>query len=51
MIVDNYWKPGATDRERSPREHGKWVSRPHGLRARDNRSRERRAWTAEQRSI
>lgn len=38
------WKPGASDRERSNREHGKWVSRPHGYRARDTRSRDRRSW-------
>ena len=47
MIVDKGWKPGASDRERSNREHGVWVSRPYGLRARENRAREARAWRAE----
>ena len=37
------WKPGASRRERSHSEHGVWVSRPHGMRARDTRSRDRRA--------
>lgn len=44
MTVDSHWKPGASDRERSNREHGVWVTRPHGLRARETRSRDRRAW-------
>lgn len=48
MVVDKGWKPGASDRERSNREHGVWVSRPHGLRARENRSADKRAWRAEQ---
>jgi hypothetical protein len=49
MQVDTNWKPGASDRERSAREHGSWVVRPHGTRARDNRSREARSWQAEAR--
>jgi hypothetical protein len=48
MQVDKGWKPGASDRERSNREHGVWVIRPHGLRARETRSRDRRAWRADQ---
>lgn len=44
MIIDRSWKPGASDRERSAREHGKWVSRPHGLRARDTRGHDKQAW-------
>jgi len=47
MTVDRSWKPGASDRERSNREHGKWVIRPQGKRARDNRAREARAWKKE----
>ena len=43
MLVDRRWKPGASRRERSPREHGVWVSRPHGLRARETRSADRAA--------
>jgi len=49
MQVETGWKPGASDRERSSREHGTWVIRPHGTRARDNRSREARDWQAEAR--
>ena len=48
MQVDKGWKPGASYRERSNREHGVWVIRPHGLRARETRSRDRRAWRADQ---
>jgi hypothetical protein len=48
MQVDKGWKPGASDRERSNREHGVWVSRPYGLRARETRARDARAWRADQ---
>lgn len=48
MTVDRSWKPGASDRERSASEHGKWVVRPHGLRARDNRASEKRSWQKEE---
>ena len=37
------WKPGASRRERSASEHGKWVSRPYGLRARETRARDKQA--------
>lgn len=47
MIVDKGWKPGASDRERSNREHGVWVSRPYGLRARETRAADARAWRTE----
>lgn len=43
MKVDARWKPGASDRERSAREHGSWVIRPHGMRARDTRAADRRS--------
>jgi hypothetical protein len=45
--VDTSWKPGASDRERSNREHGFWVSRPYGLRARETRAADTRAWRAD----
>lgn len=48
MVVERGWKPGASDRERSSREHGKWVSRPPGFRARDLRGREKAAWRKDQ---
>jgi hypothetical protein len=48
MQVDSRWKPGASDRERSHSEHGTWVIRPHGLRARENRPADTRAWRADQ---
>jgi hypothetical protein len=38
------WKPGASRRERSSREHGKWVTRPYGLRARDTRTTDKHIW-------
>jgi len=44
MIVDTRWKPGASDRERSHSEHGVWVSRPHGTKARETRARDNRTW-------
>jgi hypothetical protein len=37
------WKPGASRRERSASEHGKWVSRPYGTKARETRAREKQA--------
>lgn len=40
MTVDTHWKPGARDAH----EHGKWVTRPHGLRTRETRTRDKRAW-------
>jgi hypothetical protein len=48
MIVDKGWKPGASDRERSHSEHGKWVSRPYGTKARETRATDARAWRADQ---
>lgn len=40
------WKPGASRRERSNREHGVWVIRPYGTKTRENRSRDKRTWKA-----
>jgi hypothetical protein len=37
------WKPGASRRERSASEHGKWVSRPYGTKARETRARDKQA--------
>jgi hypothetical protein len=37
------WKPGASRRERSHSEHGKWVIRPYGTKARETRAREKQA--------
>lgn len=48
MQVEKGWKPGASDRERSASEHGKWVIRPYGTKARENRARDRRTWRTEQ---
>lgn len=48
MTTDTRYKPGASRRERSAREHGKWVSRPYGTKARERRSRERRDWRRDQ---
>lgn len=50
MTTEKGWKPGASDRERSVMEHGKWVVRPHGKRARDNRARDKQAWRREVRA-
>jgi hypothetical protein len=47
MTVATRWKPGASRRERSNREHGFWVSRPHGLRARETRTHDNAAWRKE----
>jgi hypothetical protein len=44
MTTTTRWKPGASRRERSPREHGKWVSRPYGTKARETRGQDRAAW-------
>lgn len=38
------WKPGASRRERSHSEHGVWVSRPYGTKARETRSHDKAAW-------
>ena len=38
------WKPGASRRERSASEHGKWVVRPYGTKARETRRRDKQAW-------
>jgi hypothetical protein len=43
MEIVRRWKPGASRRERSHSEHGTWVSRPYGLRARETRGRDRAA--------
>lgn len=48
MTTDTRYKPGASRRERSNREHGKWVSRPYGTKARETRSTDKRNWTAEE---
>lgn len=42
------WKPGASRRERSAREHGAWVSRPHGTKARETRARDKASCRKEQ---
>jgi len=41
MTPDRRWKPGASRRERSASEHGKWVSRPYGTKARETRARDK----------
>jgi hypothetical protein len=43
MTPDRRWKPGASRRERSHSEHGKWVSRPWGTKARETRARDKQA--------
>ena len=48
MTPTKRWKPGASRRERSHSEGGKWVSRPYGLRAREERAREKQALRREE---
>ena len=43
MTPDRRWKPGASRRERSHSEHGTWVSRPYGTKARETRARDKQA--------
>jgi hypothetical protein len=50
MTTVRRWKPGASRRERSHSEHGTWVIRPYGTKARENRSRERAAWRKDERT-
>lgn len=48
MTTVTRYKPGASRRERSHRERGKWVSRPYGTKARERRSAERHQWRRDQ---
>jgi hypothetical protein len=43
MTPAKRWKPGASRRERSHSEHGTWVSRPYGTKARETRARDKAA--------
>ena len=47
MTTVRRWKPGASRRERSHSEHGKWVSRPYGTKARETRRRDKASWRNE----